>query len=88
MDNVNAFFDRFEEAYKHTSGYKDSARMEIMIRCPEFEKRLDDMWRIFKSGNMQQVFAYREQVQSIKDAGLVVMRSKSTGKHKIVLPKK
>lgn len=85
-EKLDAFMKGFMDAYKHTSDYKDSSMMEIMLRRPEFEKRLDDMWRIYKSGNMQQVFEYRKQVQTIKDAGLVVMRSKSAGKHKIVLP--
>lgn len=74
------------ETYKHSSGYKDSARMEIMCRREEFEKRLDDMWKIYCSGNMKQVFAYKQQIADIKAAGLIVQRSKSTGKHRIVFP--
>lgn len=86
MPDPNDFLKGFEEAYKHTSKYKDSVMMEIVLRRKEFEQRLDDMWRIYKSGNMKQVFAYQEQVRDIKQAGLVVLRSKSTGKHKIVFP--
>ena len=86
-EQVKAFLDGFREAYKHTSDYKDSAMMEIMMRRQEFEQRLDDMWRIYRSGNLQQVVEYKKQVQTIKDAGLIVQRSKSTGKHRIVFPK-
>ena len=74
------------DTYKHSSSYKDSARMEIMCRRQEFEQLLDDMWRIYTSGNMKQVFAYRQQIEDIKAVGLVVQRSKSTGKHRIVFP--
>ena len=86
MDKANNMLYSFLEAYKHTSKYKDSVMMEIMLRRQEYEKLLDEMWRIFTSGNLQQVVEYKKQVRSIKDAGLVVLRSKSTGKHKIVLP--
>lgn len=86
MYDPTEFLKGFSEAYKHTSDYKDSAMIEIMCRRKEFEQLLDDMWRIYKSGNMKQVFAYHDQVRYIKHAGLVVLRSKSTGKHKIVFP--
>lgn len=73
-------------AYKSTSRYKDAEMMEIMLRRQEFEENLDKMWQNCISGNIQQVVEYKKQVQSIKDAGLVVQRSKSTGKHRIVTP--
>lgn len=76
------------EAYRHTTDYRDSSMMEIMLRREEFEKNLDEMWRIYTSGNLKQVFEYRKQIETIKHAGLQVLRSKSTGKHKIVYPKK
>lgn len=85
-EKFRAFMQGFQEAYKRTSDYKDSAMMEIVCRRQEFEQRLDDMWRIYTSGNMQQVFAYKQQVKMIKDAGLIVQRSKSTGKHRIIFP--
>lgn len=75
------------EAHKHTSGYKDAAMTEIYLRRREFEQRLDEMWAIYLKGNMKQLFTYKEQVKIIKAAGLEVLRSKSTGKHKIVLKK-
>ena len=75
-------------AYRHTSDYQDRAMIDIMCRREEFEKNLDEMWRIYKSGNMNQVFEYRKQIKSIKSAGLVVKRHKTTGKHKIVYPEK
>lgn len=87
-EKLDAFMKGFGEAYKHTSDYRDASMMEIMCRREEFEKNLDDMWRIYTSGNLKQVFEYRKQIESIKAAGLQVLRSKSTGKHKIVYPKK
>lgn len=86
-EKINAFLNGFKDAYKRTSDYKDSAMMEIYLRRQEFEKNLDDMWSRCFPGNYRQMAVYKEQVQHIKSVGLVVMRSKSTGKHKIVLPK-
>lgn len=86
-EQVKAFLDGFKEASKRTSQYKDGIMMEIMCRRPEFEKRLDDMWRVYTSGNMKQVVEYKKQIADIKAAGLIVQRSKSTGKHRIVFPK-
>lgn len=88
MSNVNDFLKGLLGAYEHTSDYKDRSMIEIMCRREEFEKNLDEMWRIYKSGNMNQVFEYRKQIESIKRAGLVVKRHKTTGKHKIVYPEK
>ena len=75
-------------AFRHTSEYKDRAMLDIMCNREKYEQHLDEMWRIFKSGNMNQVFEYRKQVATIKEAGLVVKRHKTTGKHKIVYPEK
>lgn len=87
MNNTQRMLHDMFEAYKHSSDYKDSAMREIMVRRPEFEKRLDDMWKIYCSGNLKQVVAYKQQIADIKAAGLIVQRSKSTGKHRIVFPK-
>lgn len=87
MNNWEAFLNGFMEAHKHTSEYKDSCMVEIMCRRQEFEKHLDEMWQIYTRGNLQQVVEYKKQVQTIKAAGLEVLRSKSTGKHKIVYKK-
>lgn len=87
MDNFGSFFRGFMEAQKHTAEYKDGCMVEIMCRRQEFEENLDKMWQIYGRGNLQQVVEYKKQVQYIKDAGLVVQRSKSTGKHRIVYPK-
>ena len=74
-------------AYRHTSSYQDRAMVDIMCNREKYEQNLDDMWRIYRSGNMQQVFEYRKQIETIKSAGLQVLRSKSTGKHRIVFQK-
>lgn len=74
-------------SYKQTSAFKDGAMMEIMLRRQEFEQHLDKMWQTYISGNLRQAVEYKKQVQYIKDAGFIVQRSKSAGKHRIVTPK-
>lgn len=86
MDDSKKIVEDLFGAFKHTSKYKDSAMMEIMCRRQEFEENLDKMWQTYRSGYLQQVVEYKKQVQYIKDAGLVVLRSKTTGKHKITYP--
>lgn len=71
------------QAYRNTSGYRDSAMMEIMIRKEEFEKNLDSMWSVYQSGVTPQIVNYKKQVDMIKDTGLKVLRNPA-GKHKIV----
>lgn len=84
MNDAQRILHDMFETYKHSSNYKDSAKMEIMCRRTEYEKLLDDMWRIYTSENMKQVVAYKQQIADIKAAGLVVQRSKTTGKHRII----
>lgn len=43
MGSFEDIFGDYFEAYKTTSQYKDSSKMEIMFRRQEFEKNLDDM---------------------------------------------
>lgn len=56
------------------------------MRKTEFEKNLDEMWRIYSSGVTGQIVNYNKGVSQIKDTGLKVFRN-SAGKHKIVIPK-
>ena len=84
MADAKQKLDDMFNAYRNTSRFKDGAIMEIMLRRKEFEENLDKMWQNYTSGNLRQVVEYKKQVQIIKDAGLVVQRSKSTGKHRIV----
>ena len=79
LDFINDYFD----AYKHSYEYKDRNMIEIMTRRKEFEEHLDDMWRIYSSGNPRQIVEYNKQLDSIKGSGLKVLRN-SSGKHKIV----
>lgn len=81
--NFNGIFGDYFSAYKNTSKYKDDSMMEMMLRRQEFEKNLDDMWTIYKSGNVKQIVNYQKGVDNIKNAGLKVLRN-SSGKHKIV----
>lgn len=86
MADSNVNFDDIFRSLKHSARHKDSAMLEIMLRRKEFEENLDKMWQTYRSGYLHQVVEYKKQVQNIKDAGLVVLRSKTTGKHKIAFP--
>ena len=86
---MGAFEDIFGDylnAYRNTSKYKDESMLEITLRKKEFEQNLDDMWAIYKRGNIQQIVNYQKGVDQIKNSGLKVLRN-SEGKHKIVVPK-
>lgn len=72
------------DTYKRTSDYKDGVIRDIGLNRAKYEKHLDEMWDIYRRGNMQQVVEYKKQVNQIKEAGFTVQRSKSTGKHRIV----
>lgn len=86
MGNFEDIFGNYFDAYKNTSQYKDSSMMEIVLRKTEFEKKLDEMWKIYSRGVAGQIVNYNKGVSQIKDAGLKVFRN-SAGKHKIVIPK-
>lgn len=83
MDQKQFFRDLFEP-YLHTSSSMDSRMISIMQKRAEYEKCLDEMWAIYLRGNLKQLPIYKDQVRYIKEANLEVLRSKSTGKHKIV----
>lgn len=78
------FLNNLFEPFFHTAQAMDERMVGIMRRREEYEKVLDDMWQNYCRGCMMQVVDYKGQVKYIKDAGLEVLRSKSTGKHKIV----
>lgn len=84
MADAKKILDDLMDTYKRTSSYRDDVIRDVGLNREEYEHHLDEMWAIYRSGNMNQVYAYKQQVQYIKDAGFVVKRSKSTGKHKIV----
>lgn len=81
--DAREFIDNYFNAYKHTSDYKDRSMMDIMAKRSEFEKNLDDMWKIYIGGNPAQITEYNKGVRNIKEAGLKVLRN-SAGKHKII----
>ena len=58
--------------------------MDIALQKRKYEENLDDMWRIYGSGNIQQLPEYQKQLDSIKRCGCRVLRN-SSGKHKIVV---
>ena len=86
MGNFENIFGSYFDTYKNTSKYKDESMLEIALRKSEFEKNLDDMWTIYRSGNVKQVVEYQKGLEQIKSSGLKVYRN-SEGKHKIVVPK-
>lgn len=71
-------------AYRNTSSYKDNAMIEIYYQRQKFEERLDEMWRIYSTGNTRQIVEYQKQIEDIKSCGLKILRN-SAGKHKIVM---
>ena len=84
MANYKDVLDNMFDTYKRTSSYHDDLIRDVGLHRREYEEHLDKMWAIYSSGNLQQVVAYKKQIQYIKDAGFTVQRSKSTGKHRIV----
>lgn len=86
FENIFGNFGNYFDAYKNTSKYKDDSMLEIVLRKSEFEKNLDEMWVIYRSGNVRQVVEYQKCLEQIKSCGLKVYRN-SEGKHKIAIPK-
>ena len=86
MGNFEDIFGSYFDVYKNTSEYKDKSMLEIALRKSEFEKNLDDMWAIYRSGNVKQIVEYQKGLEQIKSSGLKVYRN-SEGKHKIVVSK-
>ena len=84
MADAKKILDDMIDTYRRTSSYRDDVTRDVGLNREKYEQYLDEMWAIYRSGNMNQVYAYKQQIQYIKDAGFVVKRSKSTGKHKIV----
>lgn len=79
-------FEDYFNAYKQTGRYYDDAMLDIALRKKEFEGHLNEMWRIYLTGNVSQIVEYNKQVQSIKQYGYKVMRN-SAGNHKLILIK-
>lgn len=88
MDGMNAqdLKNILMGMFENTPEHKNAAMVDIMLNRQAYEQNLNEMWRIYTSGNMRQVFEYRKQVEKIKAAGLVVLRNKA-GNHKIVYKK-
>ena len=65
MGSFEDIFGDYFEAYKTTSQYKDSSKMEIMFRRQEFEKNLDDMWLNYSKGMVAQLVNYNKRNRQI-----------------------
>lgn len=85
MNDAQKMLHDMFEAYKHTSEFKDSSMMEVMVRKREFEENLDEMWAN-SVWNMQQLAIYKKEVKHLKSLGITTMRN-SAGKHKLVFTK-
>ena len=73
------FFNNFFGALMQGSHYHD-----IFSKKDEYEKRLNNMWKNYLSGNPSQIETYNEQISIIKSSGYKVFRN-SKGEHKIVI---
>ena len=74
------FFNDFFDALTQ-SKYPDA-----FSKKDEYEKRLNDMWGNYLSGNPSQILSYNKQLLIIKKSGYKVFRN-SRGEHKIVIGK-
>lgn len=83
MSTINDILGTYFDTYKDTSRCRDESMLDLALRKQEFEKTLDDMWRVYSSGNVRQIVEYQKQVDYIKSFGFKVLRN-SVGKHKIV----
>lgn len=82
--NWNTIFGDIFKASQNSYKARDNAKMDIAINKSKYEETLDEMWRLYHSGTIQQVVEYQKQIDSIKNSGCRVMRN-SNGKHKIVI---
>lgn len=63
--------------------YMQICRIAILSQKEEYEKNLNNMWKIYQAGVVMQIGEYKKQLQKIKSTGLKVLRN-SAGNHKIV----
>lgn len=82
--NWNKIFGDIFKASQNSYKARDDAKMDIAIQKSKYEENLDEMWRIYNSGTVQQIVEYQKQIDSIKNSGCRVLRN-SNGKHKIVI---
>lgn len=82
--NWNTIFGDIFKVSQNSYRAKDDTRMSIAIQKSKYEENLDEMWRIDKSGTVQQIIEYQRQIDSIKNSRCRVLRN-SVGKHKIVI---
>jgi hypothetical protein len=85
MANFDNIFNDYMSAYQKSSKYKDDILLDIGLRKQKYEETLDEMWANYLKGCPQQIVTYNEQVKYIKDTGCRIQRSKSTGKHTIII---
>lgn len=82
--NWNTIFGDLFKAAQSEYGTRDDTKMSIACNKSKYEEDLDELWRIYESGNTRQITEYQKQIKTIKDSGCRVLRN-SSGKHKIVI---
>lgn len=82
--NWNTILGDLFKASQNSYRAKDDTKMSIAIQKSKYEENLDEMWRIYSSGTVQQIVNYQKQIDSIKNSGCRVLRN-SEGKHKIII---
>ena len=87
LSNIPDFLNDFFNAYKETSQYSDSAKLELAIRKKQFEDNLNEMWDAYRKGRVTVIVDYNAQVSEIKQYGYKVLRN-GEGIHKIIWIKK
>ena len=86
MDFFNSLFGGELFSNNNTNNYSDDYNydhLEIILRKKAFEKKLNDMWEVYKKGNTKQIVEYNKQKETIKRAGFKILRN-SQGIHKII----
>ena len=81
-NNKDDFTKVFFDGYSQFNNRRVNGKMEILLRRNEFEENLNQMWAIYRRGNVRQIIEYQNAVDQIKETGLRVLRN-SDGIHKI-----
>ena len=81
-DEARSFMNDLFKSYSTSYKAKDDQKLDIACRKKGYEDTLDEMWRIYSTGNFNQLAEYNKQVEIIKGCGCKVYRN-SQGKHRI-----
>lgn len=59
-------------------------RFDLALKKKDYEKLLDDMWDVYRKGNISQLPIYEKQKNYIRKYGGRIYRN-SKGEHKIII---